>query len=163
MPWFAHLGLMLGYVTMLVLVMGFLHLLQSGPAINWQAHAFGYMATIGLTIGLIYMVRGRSKKIQVQYRRSHSSDWAFLVLLAIIVTTGILQHVFHRTGFLIAANLTYVVHLMAVVPWLLRMPFSKWAHLIYRPLAMYFAGIRKEAFARKVKRTESSEKIRIAA
>jgi quinone-modifying oxidoreductase subunit QmoC len=47
------------------------------------------------------------------------------------------------------ANYTYVVHLMSVVPWLLRMPFSKWAHLIYRPLAMFFAEIRREALARQ--------------
>ena len=45
------------------------------------------------------------------------------------------------------ANITYVIHLMCVVPWLLRMPFSKWAHLIYRPLAMYFAAIRRDALA----------------
>jgi hypothetical protein len=29
------------------------------------------------------------------------------------------------------------------------MPFSKWAHLVYRPLAMYFAEIRREALARQ--------------
>jgi hypothetical protein len=38
---------------------------------------------------------------------------------------------------------------MCVVPWLLRMPFSKWAHLVYRPLAMYFAAIRREALQRE--------------
>jgi len=47
------------------------------------------------------------------------------------------------------ANITYVIHLMAVTPWLLRMPFSKWAHMIYRPLAMYFAAIQRAAFARQ--------------
>jgi len=69
--------------------------------------------------------------------------------LFIIVVTGILQHIFHRTGLLQLANITYVIHLMSVVPWLLRMPFSKWAHLVYRPLAMYFAAIRREALARQ--------------
>ncbi len=35
---------------------------------------------------------------------------------------------------------------MAVVPMLaLEVPFSKWAHLAYRPLAMYFAELRAEA------------------
>jgi hypothetical protein len=47
------------------------------------------------------------------------------------------------------ANITYIVHLMCVVPWLLRMPFSKWAHLVYRPLAMYFAAIRRDAITRR--------------
>jgi quinone-modifying oxidoreductase subunit QmoC len=66
-------------------------------------------------------------------------------LLFLIVITGILQHIFHRTGLFEWANTIYVVHLMCVVPWLFRMPFSKWSHIIYRPLAMYFAAIRKNA------------------
>jgi hypothetical protein len=70
-------------------------------------------------------------------------------MLFFIVITGVFQHIFHRTGLYEMANITYVVHLMVVTPWLLRMPFSKWAHLIYRPLAMYFAAIQKAAYARQ--------------
>jgi ferredoxin len=147
MPWFLHLGLMLGYVTMLVLVMVFIEKLQSGPEIQWSVHIFGYLATIGLITGTAYFIRNRLKKNYVQSKKSHSTDWVFVILLFIIVLTGIAQHVFHRTGLLELANITYIIHLMCVVPWLLRMPFSKWAHLMYRPLAMYFAAIRREALA----------------
>lgn len=145
MPWFIHLGLMLGYVTMLVLVMVFIEQLQSGPAIQWSVHIFGYLATIGLIAGTVYFIRNRLKKNYVQYKKSHGTDWVFVILLFIIVLTGIALHVFHRTGLYEWANITYVIHLMCVVPWLLRMPFSKWAHLMYRPLAMYFAAIRRDA------------------
>jgi heterodisulfide reductase subunit C/quinone-modifying oxidoreductase subunit QmoC len=148
MPWLIHLGLMLGYVTMLVLVMVFIEKLQAGPAINWQVHIFGYFATIGLVAGTIYFIRSRIIKKYTQYKKSHGTDWVFVVLLFLIVITGIIQHIFHRTGLSEAANITYIIHLMAVVPWLLRMPFSKWSHLIYRPLAMYFAAIRREALLR---------------
>jgi hypothetical protein len=34
---------------------------------------------------------------------------------------------------------------MAVVPWLARYPFTKWSHLAYRPLAMYFAALQSES------------------
>ncbi|MFH0760466.1 MAG: 4Fe-4S dicluster domain-containing protein [Bacteroidota bacterium] len=149
MPWIVHLGLMLGYVTMLVLVMVFLEKLQFGPGIDWSVHIFGYLASIGLTIGTVYFIRSRIRKNFVQYKKSHSTDWVFVILLFIIVLTGICQHVFHRTGLLEFANVAYIIHLMAVVPWLLRMPFSKWSHLVYRPLAMYFAGIRREALKRQ--------------
>jgi ferredoxin len=155
MPWFIHLGLMLGYVTMLVLVMVFIEQLQSGPDISWSVHIFGYLATIGLVTGTVYFIRSRLKKNYVQYKKSHGTDWVFVVLLSIIVLTGIIQHIFHRTGLNELANITYVVHLMSVVPWLLRMPFSKWAHLIYRPLAMYFAEIRRDALARQEKIIQS--------
>lgn len=146
MPWIIHLFLMLGYVIMLVLVMAFIEQLQLGPDIFWPVHIFGYAATIGLLIGTIYFIQSRTLKTsQVQYKKSHSTDWVFVILLFIIVVTGILQHIFHRTGLLEAANITYVIHLMAVVPWLLRMPFTKWAHMVYRPLAMYFADILRDA------------------
>jgi len=156
MPWFIHLGLMLGYVTMLVLVMVFIENLQSGPEIKWSVHIFGYLATAGLVTGTIYFMRNRLKKNYVQYKKSHSTDWVFVILLFIIVITGIAQHLFHRTGLLVEANITYVIHLMCVVPWLLRMPFSKWAHMVYRPLAMYFAAIRKDALLQQEEIINSS-------
>jgi hypothetical protein len=155
MPWIIHLGLMLGYVTMLILVMVFIEKLQAGPEIVWQVHIFGYLATIGLAIGTVYFIRNRFKKQYIQYKKSHSTDWIFVVLLFIIVVTGMAQHIFHRSDLLVMANYTYVVHLMAVVPWLLRMPFSKWAHLVYRPLAMYFATIRRDALERQISLAES--------
>ena len=150
MPWLIHLGLMLGYVAMLLLVMVFIERLQAGPEIQWSVHVIGYLATIGLSIGTIYFIRHRIKKENyIQYKKSHSTDWVFVIMLFFIVITGVLQHIFHRTGLYEWANITYVIHLMAVTPWLLRMPFSKWAHMIYRPLAMYFAAIQKTAFERQ--------------
>jgi nitrate reductase gamma subunit len=132
---------------MLLLIVLFLDQLQAGPEIQWSVHVFGYLASAGLLIGTTYVLYGRLKKAQVQHRRSHSTDWMFLWLLFCMVVTGIIQHILHRTGFLEAANIAYVIHLMVVVPWLLRMPFSKWAHLIYRPIAMYFAGLMRDAAA----------------
>jgi hypothetical protein len=69
----------------------------------------------------------------------------FLILLLGVAATGVLQHILHRSGAGAAANVTYVVHLMAVVPMLgLEVPFSKWAHMAYRPLAMYFSVLREQ-------------------
>jgi nitrate reductase gamma subunit len=141
---------------MLLLVMVFIEPFQAGPEIVWSVHIFGYLASVGLLAGTIYFIRYRIKKTNyIQYKKSHHTDWMFVILLFIIVITGIVQHIFHRTGMLEWANITYVIHLMAVVPWLLRMPFSKWAHLLYRPLAMYFSAIQKAAYARQEKVVDS--------
>jgi len=163
MPWLTHLCLMLGYCTMLVLIVLFLDRLQSGPKIEWSVHLFGYLATLGLLAGIVYVLWGRLQKRQVQYRHSHSTDWTFLWLLLYMVVTGVIQHVLHRAGFIEAANLAYVAHLMGVFPWLLRMPFSKWAHLIYRPMAMYFAGVLRESIALKEPRGLAVRPMRTAA
>ena len=145
-PWAIHLALMLSYVIMLVLIMFFLGVVQGGPDIDWRVHVFGYIATVGLLGATIYALRGRLKKTEAQYKHSHETDWIFLVLLVYVAFTGILQHILHRVGFDAAANVTYVIHLMGVVPMLgLEVPFSKWSHLAYRPLAMFFAQVRAEA------------------
>jgi len=93
-------------------------------------------------------VRGRLNKDEAYHKHSHESDWMFLALLLFVATTGIVQHILHRIGLPTLANLTYVIHLMGVVPMLgLEVPFSKWSHLAYRPLAVYFAHLQHEARA----------------
>jgi quinone-modifying oxidoreductase, subunit QmoC len=147
-PWALHLALMLSYVTMLVLIMFFLHAMQSGPAIDWRVHAFGYLASAGLIGTVLINLRGRIKRSSPQHAHSHESDWIFLVLLLVVASTGVLQHVLHRSGLDSAANVMYVVHLMGVVPMLvLEVPFSKWSHMVYRPLAVYLAHVRVHAAA----------------
>jgi ferredoxin len=145
-PWALHLILMLSYVTMLVLIMFFLTDMASGPAIDWRVHVFGYLASIGLILTVIINMRGRIRKDSPQHAHSHESDWMFLILLLIVAVTGVLQHILHRSGLDVAANVTYVIHLMAVVPMLvLEVPFGKWSHLAYRPLSVYFARVQVHA------------------
>ena len=145
-PWAIHLILMASYVTMLVLIMFFLKHVQGGPGIDWRAHGFGYAATAGLLGTTLFAVRGRLLKREPHYQHSHETDWIFLILLLYVATTGIVQHVLHRAGLDRAANITYLVHMMGVVPMLgLEVPFSKWSHLAYRPLAMYFSALETQA------------------
>ncbi|OFW60668.1 MAG: hypothetical protein A2133_05875 [Actinobacteria bacterium RBG_16_64_13] len=145
-PWVVHMALVFSYVIMLVLIMFFLREFQPGPGIPWRLHVFGYIATAGLLGATIFALQGRLRKSETHYQHSHETDWIFLALLIFVTFTGILQHILHRTGLDTAANVTYVVHLMGIVPMLgLEVPFSKWAHLAYRPLAMYFADVRAEA------------------
>ena len=145
-PWAIHLALMLSYLTMLVLIMFFLHRMQHGPQIDWLAHGFGYAAAVGLVATTIFAMVGRLRRTETHYRHSHETDWIFLILLLMVSVTGIAQHVLHRLDLPVAANILYVIHMMGVVPMLvLEVPFSKWSHMAYRPLAMYFSTVREKA------------------
>jgi ferredoxin len=145
-PWLFHLALMLSYVTMLILIMFFLFEMASGPSVDWRVHAFGLPAAVGLIVTTIVFLRRRIRKSSAPYQHSHESDWIFLVLLLTVALTGVIQFLLHRAGADTAANVTYIVHLGLVVPMLgLEVPFSKWSHLAYRPLAMYFADVRAAA------------------
>ncbi len=147
---------MLSYVTMLVLIVFFLPLMQYGPEVRWEAHAFGYLAAIGLLVATILALRGRLAKSAPYRAHSHPSDWVFLGLLLTVVVTGIVQHVLHRAGLPAAANVAYVIHLMVVAPFeICQVPFGKWSHMAYRPLAMFFAKVQEGALAAA---TEAAEK-----
>ncbi len=147
-PWATHLALMLSYVTMLVLIVFFLPQMQHGPEVRWGVHVFGYLAATGLLVGVIVALRGRLRKDAPHHARSHPSDWVFLGVLLLVVVTGIVQHVLHRAGLPAAANVAYVVHLMAVAPFeLCQVPFGKWSHMAYRPLAIWFARVQEAAAA----------------
>jgi len=142
---------------MLILIMFFLYRMQSGPAIDWRVHAFGYLASIGLIAAVILNIRGRLKKDSPQHAHSHESDWMFLYLLLYVAVTGLMQNFLHRSGLDAAANAMYVIHLMGVVPMLvLEVPFGKWAHLAYRPLAIYFARVQALAVETEAAKAEKA-------
>jgi hypothetical protein len=148
-PWAVHLVLVLSYVTLFTLIVFFVQEMQSGPAIDWRVHAFGYAASAGLVGTVVVALQGRRAAREAQYRHSHESDWVFLVLLLAVVVSGVAQHALHRVGLLQAANVAYLLHLMLAVPMLLvEVPFSKWAHMAYRPLALYFAAVLADAHLR---------------
>jgi nitrate reductase gamma subunit len=131
-----------------VLIMFFLREMASGPSIDWRVHVFGYLASAGLIVAVVINLRGRIKRDSPAHAHSHESDWMFLFLLLFVAVTGVIQHILHRAGLDAAANVTYVVHLMGVVPMLvLEVPFGKWSHLAYRPLALYFARVQVHAEA----------------
>ena len=151
-PWIVHLLMMLSYLTMLILIMFFLHSVAAGPEIVWQVHAFGYLATVGLLFGTVYAIYGRVNKVNTNHKHSHASDWLFPVLVLYCALTGIAQHIAHRVGAPDVANIIYVIHMMGVVPMLvLEVPFGKWSHLAYRPLAIYLAEVQSAALLARAK------------
>jgi len=150
LPWLVHLGLVFSYLTLFGLIMFCLHDMQAGPAVRWAVHAPGYLASVGLLGAVGWAIRGRLRRSEPQFSHSHESDWIFLAMLLLVAATGVLQHALHRLGSPPAANLAYVLHLSFVVPMLvLEVPFSKWSHLAFRPLAMYLAEVQRDALARR--------------
>lgn len=150
--WVSHWLLMSGYVLMFTMIVVFLSWFQTDTIYSWwyPQRLFGYYATFGLTVGLVFFVWGRMKKDQENNKHSHFTDWTFLILLSGTVITGILVHIFRISGLPYATYYTYVIHLMILFPMLMiEVPFSKWSHLAYRPFAVYFASLYTAALAKK--------------
>lgn len=148
--WLRHLLLVSGYLTMLVLVVIGLRWFQTDEIhpIWHPTRLLGYYATAVLLYVSADFVAGRLKKRDPIHRRSEASDWIFLSLMFLVALTGILTHVFRLAGLPLATYSTYVIHLALVAPFLIvEVPFGKWSHMLYRPLAIYLATVRRKARA----------------
>ena len=74
----------------------------------------------------------------------------FPILLLLTTLSGILVHTFRYMDLPMATYITYVAHLAILTPMLvLEVPFGKWAHLAYRPFAIYFETLMETAKQQK--------------
>lgn len=140
--WLRHLFLVTGYGTIFTLVVLFLPWFQvEDTGFHWTS-ILGYYATVVLLVSTGWMLADRAGKRTEMHRFSHLSDWLFPALLFLTALSGILLHVFRLSNWPMATYVTYTVHLAIAVPMLMvEVPFGKWAHLLYRPLAIYVAAV----------------------
>jgi hypothetical protein len=158
--WVVHLLIMTGYGTVFLMVVV---LLAGGIELvgfAWEPIRFqrdviypiwhpirllGYYATFAILYGTTYAIIGRLKKSKAPYKSSHGTDWMFLILLQLTTLTGIFIHFTRLLDWPMTTYILYVVHLMFAVPMLvLEVPFSKWAHLAYRPVVIYLTKVKEQ-------------------
>ena len=101
----------------------------------------GNIGAILLTLGyfwvVVYMFADPEKVGGGTY-----SDWVFVTILGLVSLTGIVAE-FARYGDMAGlAYPTYFIHLVLVFFLLVYAPYSKFAHFIYRTVAMVHAGMR---------------------
>ncbi len=149
--WLSHWLLMSGYTIMFIVIVVYLPWFQTEKIYPfWDPQRLlGYYATFGLLFGLGIAIIGRIIRKDVKFKFSHVSDWLFLVMLTLTAITGILIHIFRITGLVTATHISYIAHMAVLVPMILiEVPFSKWSHLAYRPFAVYFQQLKKNAVPR---------------
>jgi ferredoxin len=146
--WLKHLGLISGYVVMLVLIVGLLWWFQTDkiyPIYNPQRW-LGYFATLSLMVFSGEILISRLRKNEEMHRFSHPSDWLFPSFLFLGALTGILVHAFRYAGWAWPTYIIYTIHVMVMIAMLdTEVGIGKWTHLFYRPLAIYFDSVRKAA------------------
>lgn len=143
--WLMHLLLVIGYVTMLILIMGLLWWFQTDniyPIYNPQRWV-GYIATILLIVTPVNALVGRYKKDDQMHRFSEPTDWLFPIFILVAAVTGIFVNIFRYAGWPLPTYGIYTLHVMACIAMLdVEVGVGKWAHLFYRPLAIYLEGIK---------------------
>jgi quinone-modifying oxidoreductase subunit QmoC len=144
--WAKHLFLVSGYLTMLILIIGFLWWFQTDEIypITHPQRWLGYYATLALLISSSEILISRYRKREQLHRFSQPTDWLFPAFILTGALTGIFVHIFRYAGWAWPTYIMYVIHVMAMIAMLdTEVGIGKWAHLFYRPLAQYLEAVKK--------------------
>jgi quinone-modifying oxidoreductase subunit QmoC len=139
--------------THLAVFYGFLGLVVTTASVGIGIYAFGYLTPwpswhpvkiLGNVSGLaviaaVAVFLWRRLADAERAGKSTYSDWLFLAVLGLTTLTGFLSQWLRLAG-LRVAYLVYFVHLLFIFFLLVYIPYSKFAHLIYRTLAMLHAA-----------------------
>ena len=143
--WLRHLFLVSGYATIFTLVVCFCRGSRSkNSSFHWTS-ILGYYSTVVLLVTTAWMMLDRIGKRTEMHRFSHLSDWLFPDTA---FSHGVDRHsacnMFRLSNLPMPTYVTYIVHMAIAVPMLVvEVPFGKWSHLLYRPLAIYVATVKK--------------------
>lgn len=103
----------------------------------------GVLSGLAIFIGGLLLIISRLKGREEVGADSYV-DWLFLNVLFLTVLTGLLTYVTRLIGIPILAYATYFVHLVIVFFLLWYAPYSKFAHMFYRTLAIIWAkGVKR--------------------
>jgi len=146
--WINHLIIVAGYGTMFALIVVFLGWFQTDNIypIYHPQRWLGYLAAGALIYGGIEAVLGRMRKDHEMHKHSHPSDWLFPILLVLLASSGLVIHFLRYAGLPMATYYAYVAHLVIMMMLYVTVgPMGKWAHLLYRPFAVYFQAVKAKA------------------
>jgi heterodisulfide reductase subunit C/nitrate reductase gamma subunit len=112
------------------------------PLPRWVSLVIGSASGAATLVGLGYYVFLRFGRKTHYSKYSHQTDWTFLVLLTLAVVSGYVMVAFRFMGMPMAAYGAFSIHLVIVFNFLVSLPFTKFAHVVYRPIALWLAGVK---------------------
>jgi ferredoxin len=138
-PWFIHWSIMWGFIGLLLATI--LDFVFKNPAtIMWlPSRILGTLTGILLMYGTTLAVIYRLTKPTKSYADIKLADWSFLIFLWIGGFTGFWLEAAVMTGWhTLSTQVVFLVHTVVSMELILLFAFSKFAHALYRPLALYF-------------------------
>jgi len=102
------------------------------------AHPFkiiGNISAILLVVGAVLLIKNRLPGDE-SAGRSTAFDRFFLVIIALVIASGVLVEVLRLADLIALGCAVYIIHLGTILSMFLTVPYSKFAHILYRTLAM---------------------------
>jgi heterodisulfide reductase subunit C2 len=137
----AHMAVSWGFMgmftaTLIIAAVDF----QWLPLPRWVSFLVGSLSGGIATLGLAYFFYLRLSRKSTYGKYSHQTDWVFLILLALAVISGFVMAVLRLLNLPLMAYFVFAVHLVIVFNVMISFPFTKFAHVIYRPVALWLTG-----------------------
>jgi quinone-modifying oxidoreductase subunit QmoC len=152
------------HATHLLIFYGFLGLVATTTSVGVGIYAFGYLTPwpfwhpvkiLGNVSGAAVIIAlcvflWRRIADSTRAGKSTYSDWLFLTILLLTTLTGFFCQWLRLADLRTLAYPMYFVHLLFIFFLLVYIPYSKFAHLVYRTVAMLWsASTRAEAVVRR--------------
>ena len=141
-PWFVHWSIMWGFIGLALATLLDIPMLglKDPNAATWlPSRILGMGAGILLMYGATMAFIRRLTKSEPNTGHSRFSDWLFIVFLWGLGATGfwLTASVYFLSDNLVS-QIVLLVHTVMAMELLLLFAFSKFAHVLYRPLALFF-------------------------
>jgi ferredoxin len=142
--WFVHLTVFWGFLGLLLAtILRFVAVPIHGDLVPpWEpVRLLGIVSGAALLYGTSMMLLHRVRKADRYTSRSTFMDWAFVVLLFLAGLGGFLVDLAQYAGAPFWAYAFMLFHLVVVFDLLLLIPFTKFAHVVYRPIALWLSRL----------------------
>ncbi|MFZ5776481.1 MAG: quinone-interacting membrane-bound oxidoreductase complex subunit QmoC [Thermodesulfobacteriota bacterium] len=107
------------------------------------------ISAIALIVGVGTLWMNRARMEEENNASPTFYDWFLIVKIMTVGITGLSAEVTRLIGIPVLAYLFYFMHLVAVLMLFMYMPYSKFAHMVYRTFAMAFEKYRESSFVRQ--------------
>jgi nitrate reductase gamma subunit len=117
---------------------------KTGAAIPiwYPSRLIGTLAGISLMYGVSMFMTNRARRVNRAAQHSTASDWLLLVLLQITGATGfVIEVALYLPNAPAWGYWVFLFHVAVAMELMLLMPFTKFAHAIYRPVALFFYAL----------------------
>jgi quinone-modifying oxidoreductase subunit QmoC len=143
----SHMAVFFGFGGLFITTMGLaigIYVFDFFPPMS-QSHPLkilGNVSGVAVIIAcLVFLLRRAIDKEKAG--KTTYNDWLFVTVLLLVAATGFLAQIARTAELPSVAYPTYFVHLVLVFFLLVYSPYSKFAHVFYRPAAMLIARYRE--------------------
>lgn len=109
------------------------------------------IAAIALIVGIAILWANRSRMEEEGKATPTYYDWFLIAEITTVGVTGLLTELTRLINIPVLAYLFYYLHLVSILMLFIYMPYTKFAHMVYRTFAMAFERYRESTFAHPAK------------